>query len=79
MHLELFGDEHRTKYVWDGCRDKQELLGSCNVLLEGVIDLTIVNVVSRAARGEREEDKKGRLATHMHQLSRIKNLHTTDT
>lgn len=60
--LQLLADPGLLKVVWDGRMDYLEILSSYGIMLEGVLDLQVVEVASRTSvRGEGELDRLERL------------------
>lgn len=72
VFLELLAREDVTKVMWDGRSDAVELRETYGVALGGVLDLQLIEVVSREqVRGETDRDRRRYLANgffkHMQQ------------
>jgi exonuclease 3'-5' domain-containing protein 1 len=62
--LELLASPEIMKIVWDGRMDFSEIYHTYGTKLENTLDLQIVEVVSRARRGEHEEHRLTRLKSY---------------
>jgi exonuclease 3'-5' domain-containing protein 1 len=59
--LSLIGNEKVRKIVWDGRMDNVALWEKYGVVLAGTLDLQIVEIDSRSARGEDDLNRRQRL------------------
>lgn len=60
--FDLLENKNTMKVVWDGRMDFSELFyGHSTAIDENVLDLQLVDIVSRSARGETEHKRKQRL------------------
>lgn len=72
--LELLAAENPKKVVWDGRMDYVELLHGTDTRLAGVLDLQLVDVASRALRGETDYRRLGRLGRLDFPVSEVQKL-----
>jgi len=77
--LELLADEHIPKFMWDGRKDAVEIRRTfAGTELKAVIDLQLVDVLSRRVHGEGEEMRVRRLTRKGHSVNAVRQLPTKD-
>lgn len=77
--LELLADGCMLKFMWDGRKDAVELCRTFpGAKLEAVIDLQLVDVLSRRVHGEGEESRVRRLTRKGHSINALRQLPTKD-
>jgi hypothetical protein len=59
--LSILSNPNTYKIVWDGRMDAIALLEKYGVVLAGVLDLQLAEIMSRNLRGENDENRKSRL------------------
>jgi exonuclease 3'-5' domain-containing protein 1 len=65
-----------TKFVWDGRHDYSEVYHRFNVECRNVVDLQLVDILSRKMRREDEYNRIRRLSLRCHPFHHVKQLDT---